>query len=476
MGSVANFERDGFINSGRGQVYSRQASSFEGAQSRVPWGFPEFFAISQTAFPALLYLPGTQALRLPLRIAAFGISLAALLWWLGHRRRISAHPAMHWLALAIVWLGFMTFHPSTNTALAGVGQTLLYLSVLAPLFWASAMVRTSHQLVRLLAILLICNGINSIVGLLQVYAPGTFMPQEFSSIVMASKAGLANYTYVDSFGKLAIRPPGLFDTPGTVCAAGMLAALLGFIFAVTVKRLDLRLGALLLGIAGVAAVYLSQVRTALLIMCGCMAVYVVVLWWIQKRVKTALAFLAVAVALITVLFFLTVARTGKVSQRRYQALTASDPMTVYYDANRGNQLAHGFTELLPSYPLGAGLARWGMMRIYFGDETNLDSPPIWSELQFNAWILDGGVILVCLYCLALVAAVSQEIKIARTADPKLRLIACIIIAANVGTLALIFGFTPFTTQLGMQYWFLTGALYGVAKATGQISNERIRTG
>ena len=45
-----------------------------------PWGFLEWFIISQVALPALLYLPGTQGLRVPIRIAPFAISLAALVW------------------------------------------------------------------------------------------------------------------------------------------------------------------------------------------------------------------------------------------------------------------------------------------------------------------------------------------------------------------------------------------------------------
>ena len=46
----------------------------------MPWGFAEVFIISQTALPALLYLPGTQAFRLPIRFSAFAISLAAFAW------------------------------------------------------------------------------------------------------------------------------------------------------------------------------------------------------------------------------------------------------------------------------------------------------------------------------------------------------------------------------------------------------------
>ena len=64
---------------------------------KTPWGFAEWFAISQTALPAILILPGTQAVRLPIRISAFAVSLAdataawrdALPTLLGHLQRTS---------------------------------------------------------------------------------------------------------------------------------------------------------------------------------------------------------------------------------------------------------------------------------------------------------------------------------------------------------------------------------------------------
>src|SRR5437762_10755765 len=65
----------------------------------VPWGFPEYFVISQTALPALLYLPGTQGIRLPIRFAAFAISLTAFVWWqLQSHTRPPTHRAYSWVA------------------------------------------------------------------------------------------------------------------------------------------------------------------------------------------------------------------------------------------------------------------------------------------------------------------------------------------------------------------------------------------
>ncbi len=133
---------------------------------------------------------------------------------------------------------------------------------------------------------------------------------------------------------------------------------------------------------------------------------------------------------------------------------------MYYQA-RGQQLEYAFSNLIVNYPLGAGLARWGMMRGYFGNAANLDSSEVWAEVQPNAWILDGGVFLLLLYSLALVMSVFYEVTLIRTlAQRQDQLWAAAVAAANVGTLALVFTFVPFGTNIGMQYWFLEGVLHG----------------
>jgi hypothetical protein len=35
-----------------------------------------------------------------------------------------------------------------------------------------------------------------------------------------------------------------------------------------------------------------------------------------------------------------------------------------------------------------------------------------------------------------------------------------IVAANLGTMAMVFSFVPFGTQMGLQFWFLEGVLHG----------------
>src|SRR5258706_12709996 len=55
-------------------VLSNGAATMPAAGAREKWGFPQVFVISQTAIPALLYLPGSQQFRLYIRIASFAIS------------------------------------------------------------------------------------------------------------------------------------------------------------------------------------------------------------------------------------------------------------------------------------------------------------------------------------------------------------------------------------------------------------------
>jgi len=81
-------------------------------------------------------------------------------------------------------------------------------------------------------------------------------------------------------------------------------------------------------------------------------------------------------------------------------LFVTDPISVYQNA-RGTQLTITFRDLLVEHPFGAGLARWGMAASYFGVFT-LDAPALWAEIQFTAWMIDGGILLIALYCGALV--------------------------------------------------------------------------
>src|SRR4026207_58349 len=86
----------------------------------IPWGFAEVFIISQTALPALLYLPGSQAFRLPIRFSAFAISLVAFAWYQVESTTQAPRSLMQpWVTAIMALLGLMLFHPETSSIVGG---------------------------------------------------------------------------------------------------------------------------------------------------------------------------------------------------------------------------------------------------------------------------------------------------------------------------------------------------------------------
>ncbi len=433
---------------------------------REPWGLAELFIVSQTALPAILYLPGTQELRVLLRVGAFVIPLVLLAWWglrRGEREQGERHPAAPWAMAIVALVVLMVFHPMTTSLQGGVAHLALYVAIISPLFWAPALVRTPTRLRRVMALLLICNGINSIVGVLQVYNPERWLPDQFSRIVTQSELGLGPVSYRGPNGETIVRPPGLFDTPGAVAGPGMYAALLGLIFAATRFKVWQRVACLGLAFAGLAAIYLSQVRISIVVAAAMMLVYFAVLI-VQRRLSTATLFGATSGLALGGALIFAVTLAGAEVVTRFATLFEDDPLTVYYVA-RGGQLHYALNDALAEFPLGAGLARWGMSAVYFGRPT-LDTPTLWAEIQLAGWIMDGGVLLMLIYCGALAITALAELRVATQArEPMLAACGAAVFAANLAPIALIFTFTPFVTQVGVQYWFLAGALHGVLQAS-----------
>ena len=426
-----------------------------------PWGFAEFFVISQTALPALLYLPGTQSFRLGIRFSAFAISLAAFAWFIVQPTRPKAHPATKGVVCVMLLMGVMLGHPYTPSIVGGIAHIAVYFAVLAPVFWAPAFVRTPDHFARLMALLLICSGINSLVGVLQVYDPDTWMPAELSRVITEGAVGLGPVTYIGPNGQTVIRPPGLFDTPGSVAGPGMFAALLGAVFGLSAIPLWQRAGAFVLAAAGVAAIYLSQVRVSLVILVLMIGAYGLILF-VQRRVAKATIFGGMAAGMIVASFFVAVTLGGESVVARVMSLFAEDPVSVYYRA-RGAQLDYTLSEMLYEFPFGAGIGRWGMAAGYF-NQSNV--PNLWAEIQITGWMIDGGVVMVALYAGTLVYASLFDSKVAQgTTLPRVAACGAVVFATNLGTLVMIISFTPFVTQIGIQYWFLAGALQGVVSAS-----------
>ena len=422
--------------------------------------------LSQTLIPALLYLPGTQPLRVLIRVAAYGISLAALIYYYFFSRRgkmlAGLHPAVPWLVAVIGYLALMLLHPTTNNLLSGLAQIAMYIAVMAPVVWAKACVNDARQVKRLLWLLLICNGVNSFVGVMQVRNPGTWMPKEFSSIVMESEMGLGTAIYEGADGNTIISPPGLGDTPGAVAGPATFALYLGLVFVVTESRWWKKLLAGIFAALGAEAIFLTLVRSSLLIAMGMVTVFLVI-QLCRGRTKQAGGLVLIAVVALALAFFLSLKSGGDHLAERFGSIFAENPLDFYYE-NRGNQIASGFSELLPLYPFGAGLGRTGMTSMYFANPNNAQAQQIFTEIQWPVWIVDGGVVLLLLYPLALFMVLSQLARVAfRRGPEEPRQMASIIFGANMGLLALCFSYAVFLAPQGVQFWFLAGAAHAMVR-------------
>src|SRR6185436_5372441 len=216
--------------------------------------------------------------------------------------------------------------------------------------------------------------------------------------------------------------------------------------------------ALLFSLAGISAIYLSHVRANFVVVLGMMAVYAAALLFQNQKFRLT-AFAALSAGVVIVGLAASTLLGGEGIRERFATL-GDDPRTLYYQS-RGQQIETGFNELASQYPFGAGLARWGMMHGYFGDRSKLESTEIWAEVQPTVWLLDGGFPLLLLYVAALVAAIWYEWRLAMRLEVREdRYWAATVAAVNIGTLALVFSFVPFVTQVGLQFWFLEGALHG----------------
>jgi hypothetical protein len=207
-------------------------------------------------------------------------------------------------------------------------------------------------------------------------------------------------------------------------------------------------------------VFLTLVRSSFLIGLVMLTCYICVNIR-QGRVATAIWISGLGIATLAVAFLGALSLGGESISARFSTLLDTDPGDLYYDS-RGNQVLSAFSDLLPEYPFGAGLGRWGMMYDYFGDHQNFNSPPIWAEIQWPAWIVDGGFILVFLSGAALLATLHHGFFLSiRSRDARTRSMAAIIASINMGFLALTFSYPVFASTMGIQFWFLAGSLHGV---------------
>ncbi len=425
---------------------------------RDEWNWAHNFMLIQFILQLLLLVPGIGSARTVLRVGSFGLSLFLLTKSGESEVDYPVKIPVYGVGLALFLSLFFSFH--INSIPAGLGQIAMYLSILAPLFWMNKLPLSAQGFRNLLTIIWAFQSISSLFGLLQIYFPSQF--QFKISSVYDNNPYVEGLKIVLSNGLSLYRPLGLTDQPGGAALAGFYTVLFGLAFFLEGKNKYLaRLG---LGstFIGFFCIYMSQVRNLLIATCLCISCLLIVLF-LSRNYQRALTLVGIVQPMILGTFGWAIAVGGTSTLDRITSLFSGSAEQVYYQ-NRGHFLEDTINILLPKYPWGAGLGRWGMMNSYFGKNGNPLTDPIWVEIQWTGWLIDGGIPLVLTYTIALITAIYITIKISFERDrvDDLSFWSAVVSAYNIGVLMITFNYPVFVSQMGMEFWLLNAAIFVAA--------------
>ncbi|HLL01972.1 MAG TPA: hypothetical protein VK539_15385 [Myxococcaceae bacterium] len=415
------------------------------------------FICLQIGCQLALLVEAISPLRVLIRILAFGCSLLLLALVPGKRLK---HPAIPLLLASTAVTALNLFHPQANSLMAGATQLGIQLAVLGPLFWVTRLGIDAATFRRTLALLFLFNAASAGVGVLQAAFPGRFQPTLSSAIEGMGETYVRSLQFETAQGTRVFRPFGLTDVPGGAATGAFYAVLLGAGFLLSSRRglvQVLSVGGIFVGIV---SLYLCQVRSLALMLVVCLLAVAGVLA-LKGRLLRLTKLLAVVGGLAVLGVGWAVTVGGDAVTARWNRLFEADAGEVYY-SNRGYFLEGTLEYFLPEYPLGAGAGRYGMANAYFGDNSDPSRPPLWVEIQWTAWVFDGGLLVMVLYPLAVLLTALWAFRLALRRDDQgeLWLWGGIIFAYDLGAIALTFSYPFFMSQAGMEFWLLNAALFG----------------
>jgi hypothetical protein len=442
--------------------YEPDVSVIEAPTGGERWGWIELFIAIQLLWGVLLFVPGMQSYRMYIRALPYISSLGALLFYL---RRNTAGPVPasgRWLVAVFGLMALNLLHAETHL-MAGIAQIVFQLAIAAPLYWVVRTVRSEAQFLRLIWVVFAAGLVNAGFGVLQVYFPDQFLPPDFSVLARSLNPDyVAALTYIGADGRTIVRPPGLSDLPGSAALSGLTTAILGVALAIHNQgRQAVRVLCYGAAALGMTVLYLTQVRS-LTIMAVLSVLIIAGIRLRQGRVLQGSWIVVGGIAIIVGSFAWALTLGGDSLAERFTGLLDTGIFTTFQE-NRGLFLEYTFRQLLFQFPFGAGLGRWGMMHVYFGDRTFWQSPPIHVEIQITGWLLDGGFLMWVLYGGALLSAIRFSYRLAvRGVTESLQYFAMIVIALQLTIIGLCLTGPVFNTQLGILFWTVTAALFGAA--------------
>jgi hypothetical protein len=423
------------------------------------WTWIHTFVLSLFFFQIILLFPQIGILRVPIRVATFATSLLFLiLFGAKGERHPATIPAI--VVMMLMVLNF-AFHPLINSFTSGLAQSIFYLAILAPLLWVTGLKITPKSFESLIVMMWIFYTLSAGVGVLQMYFPGQFQPV-LSTTLQKGVYGGQHLLITLASGEQVYRPMGLTDQPGGAATAGLYAILFGVFMALKHRNPLFWAAGAGTSAIGLFCIFLSQTRAILVISVVCLLFFAFILLRTAQFSRLTMMLSGVT-ALFAATFTWAIAVGGKSTLERLNSLFADKAENVY-GQNRGGFLQDTIENLLPNYPLGAGLGRYGMMNQYFGDRQNRDAQPFFVEIQWQGWVLDGGIPMILCYVGAVLVTCYTTYKIAINRElGDFALFGGLIFGYNIGAIAMTFSYAFFMSQDGMLFWLLNTALFVAAR-------------
>lgn len=316
----------------------RSTASFQVPSSTLRIRLPHvswlhYFIVVQFLLQILLLVPEISKFRIVLRVGAFALSLGLLF---KVPKTGMKHPAKRWAIVVLCIMALQLFwHPYLNSPLAGIAQCLMYLAILAPLFWVTRLELDEADFRWLIYLLWGFHTLSSIVGVLQIYYP-EFVQFAVSSQIEEGAFGGDQLRITLASGLKVYRPSGLSDVPGGAANSGFYALLFGTGIALQQRNLIFRLLGLFSVPIGLFCIYLSQVRSVLILSLVCLVVIGLVLLQLKRFWQfTAMSGAAVTIVAVTTSWAARIG--GDATVERFMSLLAESPDQVFY-RNRGGFL------------------------------------------------------------------------------------------------------------------------------------------
>ena len=455
---------------------------------RLPWGWIELVTLSLVLIPALTFVPFLAPIRLLLRVAQYGIGMAAWIGVLmsGRAHRLPSFPGRSWATFCVIWLLLQVLNPMGDLPLAAPAHCIMTLSILSPIFWAPRITLSYARVEQMIRVLFVCSCFSLIFGFLQYYNPGhiagksyisgRFDPPTIQVVQTYQESGRWKELMIErSDGQKVFRPCGLTDSPGGAAGAASNCCLIGMVWILRRGPSWKRGFYCLVCLMSMVMLYFCQVRVIYLVTLGGLGLLGFCLF-LRRDFRSLTILATIGLAIFVAALGWVIRNGGAEVLKRFEALVDKSSTKVYSE-NRGVFLESVFNELIWDYPLGSGLGHWGTTNLYFGHPRK----DIYSEIQFQAWVYDGGIPLMVAYSVAAVLTIWHVFRISiRTRNQEFAKVACTIVGMAMGILVSGLSGMPFISSAGLQFWLILGAVIGAssheASAARSTARPRLASG